>query len=378
MPMTVPEHFGTNRAGAPSGDYCRFCYKDGSFTANVGMDEMIELCARFVDEWKTPDGRIPTREEAVALMKDHFPQLKRWAKKKATENEYHKAINRAVDYLNRHSSEPIDLETLAKTANISTFHFHRIFRSFMGENVGEYIRRLRLENAAQRLRTTSLNLKDIAENAGYQTEQAFSKAFKKHFSVSPAAYRRSSDINSSIRQSINVDGELPVPEIRTINDIKYVYIRIIDVYGSPKSYNMAWGKLYSFALQNDIINERTEYLGLSFDDPTITMPDLCRFYACITTDKDIKPQGEFGVQTIAGGLYAVFTLKGPYSELMDLYNRIYLLWLPSSGYRLRNGVSFEKYLNNPDKTDDQNLLTEIYIPVKMKRMKNEEQMKNEE
>ncbi len=363
MPMKVPEHFGTNIAGDKSREYCRFCYSDGSFTANISMDEMIEMCANFVDQWNMPDGRTLTREAAIALMKEHFPHLRRWAKKKATENEYHKAVNRVVDYINRNLTNPVDLESLANVANISAFHFHRIFRSVMGENVGEYVQRLRLENAALRLRTTAMLTEEIAEHTGYQTVQAFSKAFKKYFGVSPAAYRNQTNGSTTYSKPASGNYNLPAPEIRTVDDIKYVYIRIIDVYGSPLSYNIAWGKLYSFAQQNGIINEQTAYLGLSFDDPTITEPSRCRFYACITTEKDIKPQGEFGVQTIRGGRYAVFTLKGSYSGLMDLYNGIYMQWLPASGYQLRNSISFEKYLNNPGRVCEQDLLTEVYIPV---------------
>ncbi len=363
MPMAVPEHFGTNEVGGKSQDYCRFCYQNGAFTANISMDEMIEWCAGFIDLWNTPDGQKPPKEEAVALMKKHFPQLKRWAKKKVTENEYHKAVNRVVEYIDRHLTDPIDLDTLSDVAHTSSFHFHRIFRSIMGENVGEYIQRLRLENAARHLRTSSMNVKDITERTGYQTDQSFSKAFKKHFGVSPTAYRRLKDGDTKVSTFAVDKCPPPVPEIRTINHIKYIYIRIIDVYGSPKSYNIAWGKLYTFALQNEIINEQTGYLGLSYDDPTITAPNRCRFYAGITTCKDIKPQGEFGFQTIEGGRYAVFTLKGSYSKLMDFYNRIYSQWLPVSNYRLRDSVPFEKYLNNPEKVSEQDLLTEVYIPI---------------
>ncbi len=363
MPIRVPEHFGTNETGNRNHDYCRFCYQNGSFTAHVSMDEMIELCARFVDQWNMPDGRNPTREEAISLMKQHFPQLKRWAKKKTTENEYHKAVNRVVEYIDQHLTEPVDLATLAEIAHISTFHFHRIFRSMMGENVGEYIQRLRLEHAAQRLRTSSAQLESLIEKSGYQTIQAFSKAFKKHFGISPVAYRSMANNEIIYHKPLIPDYQLPAPEIRMVKDISYVYIRIIDVYGTPKSYNIAWGKVFSFALQNQIIHEQTEYLGLSFDDPTITSPDRCRFYACITTDKYIKPQGEFGYQTIKGGKYAVFTLKGSYSGLMGLYNGIYAEWLPKSGYCLRDNISFEKYLNHPEKVKQQELLTEVYIPI---------------
>lgn len=75
MPLTSGETFGTNTDGGKSEDYCVYCYKDGAFTADISMDEMIAYCAEHADEW---DMNI-SKEEAVAMMKEQFPKLKRWA-----------------------------------------------------------------------------------------------------------------------------------------------------------------------------------------------------------------------------------------------------------------------------------------------------------
>jgi len=74
MPMQKDEDFGTEQDGGKNGDYCIYCYKDGAFTADLTMDEMIDLCAGNVDDW---DVKI-TKEEAVAMMRENFPKLKRW------------------------------------------------------------------------------------------------------------------------------------------------------------------------------------------------------------------------------------------------------------------------------------------------------------
>ena len=74
MPMQNDEDFGTEQDGGKNGDYCIYCYKDGAFTADLTMDEMIDFCAGNVDDW---DVKI-TKEEAVAMMRENFPKLKRW------------------------------------------------------------------------------------------------------------------------------------------------------------------------------------------------------------------------------------------------------------------------------------------------------------
>lgn len=80
MPMTAPEHFGTEADGSPSSEYCIYCYKDGAFAQECTMEEMIRHCAEFHEEFKHEDGRTYTREEAIAGMREFFPHLKRWKK----------------------------------------------------------------------------------------------------------------------------------------------------------------------------------------------------------------------------------------------------------------------------------------------------------
>lgn len=80
MPMQTDEYLGTETDGSPNTDYCIFCYKDGHFAQQCTMEEMIELCAPFSEQIKHEDGRGYTPEEGAALMRELFPQLKRWKK----------------------------------------------------------------------------------------------------------------------------------------------------------------------------------------------------------------------------------------------------------------------------------------------------------
>lgn len=76
MPLASDEALGTNADGSKNQDYCVYCYKDGSFTSECTMEEMIEFCVPVCVE----QGVYKTPEEASAAMKGYFPQLKRWAK----------------------------------------------------------------------------------------------------------------------------------------------------------------------------------------------------------------------------------------------------------------------------------------------------------
>lgn len=280
-----------------------------------------------------------------------------------TRNTYEKAVNRVIDYINGYLYSMPSIKELSEVANISEYHFHRIFKTIIGENIGEYINRIRLEDIAQRLRAKEYSLQQIAETTGYGTKHALSKAFKKHFGISPSEYcKQPKNIELFFKQE-RVSYTM-VPEIRDIAEKQIVYIRIIDRYGTPESYTKAWHDLRHFAKENNLVRADTEYIGLSFDDPTITHPEKCRFYACFTTREKIKPKGPFGVRTISAGQYAVFLHKGEYQKLIDSYYYIYIKWLPHSSYKLRGTMSFEKYLSNSGGIDEDDLLTEIYIPIK--------------
>lgn len=78
MPMNDAASMGTNADQRKNEEYCCYCYKDGAFTADCSMDEMIEHCAQYVEEFNKDSEQKLTREEAITQMKMYFPQLKRW------------------------------------------------------------------------------------------------------------------------------------------------------------------------------------------------------------------------------------------------------------------------------------------------------------
>ena len=77
MPLT-DQILGTNADGSKNEDYCIYCYKDGKFTSECTMDEMIEQCAQFIDEVNKNLPKPITHEEYIEQMRMYFPQLKRW------------------------------------------------------------------------------------------------------------------------------------------------------------------------------------------------------------------------------------------------------------------------------------------------------------
>lgn len=361
MPMAAVEHFGKNEDNSINNDYCCFCYQNGNYSEDMEFEEFLEDNLKF-HSGVNEEGFKLSKDEISIKERVKLSALKRWNIHQKTHLEYYKAINKAVDYINDHLSQNIILTDLAEIANISEYHFHRIFRAVMNESPGDYIQRLRLEKAAFKLQTTQSTLEQIAEQTGYQSSQALSKAFKKRFGISPSVYRaRPDDLTSPMQEPIR--NMFIIPQIKVVKPKEIFYLRVTNPFKTSDAFLKAWDKLTAYIGTDIIPNENYEFFCLSRDISTITHPENYRMYVCISTQKDVKPKGKLGKQTIGGGLYAVFTYKGPYKNLRDIYCNIYRYWIPKSNYQLRDNISFEKYLNSPLLVDRNELLTEIYIPV---------------
>lgn len=79
MPLNVEDDFGTNTDQSKNEDYCTYCFKDGLFVADCTMDEMIEHCLEYLDDFNKDSDKIYSKDEARTTMKEYFPTLKRWA-----------------------------------------------------------------------------------------------------------------------------------------------------------------------------------------------------------------------------------------------------------------------------------------------------------
>jgi AraC family transcriptional regulator len=284
--------------------------------------------------------------------------------KPGTKSDYAERINRVLVFIHDHLGEEMKLEELASIACFSPFHFHKIMRAYLRESVGSYIIRVRIETAASLLLYSVEPVTDIAYRIGYDTPAAFTKAFQKRFGTSPSDYRQnkgSLKIAECQLSNLNFKAMNLKPKIREIKPIPVVYVHSI---GDYNHVGPAWEKLAKFMKEKKLFSFGTEFIGVSYDDPSVTESEKLRYDACVSVKKEIRPEGEVGYKVLDGGMFAVFLHKGPYADLSRTYDQIYLNWLPESGYELRDNPPMEFYLNDPDSTKPENLKTDIYIPVK--------------
>lgn len=104
--------------------------------------------------------------------------------------EHSERVRDVMLYIHDHIQEPLNREILAEVAGFSVPHFHRVFTTQVGESAISYIRRLRMERAARKLRMGAVDITEVARAAGYESHAAFSKAFKQQIGLSPSEFRQ--------------------------------------------------------------------------------------------------------------------------------------------------------------------------------------------
>ncbi len=286
---------------------------------------------------------------------------------KVVREEYEERILLAQMYIWRHLDEPLCLDEIAKAVSFSPFHFHRLFAAMTGESIGAYVRRLRLERTALELRYGPRTVPFVAQDAGYETQEAFTKAFRRHFGVPPGAYRRgarsSRDPAPGSRQSSDTGGGSIMNEV-TVRNFPPITVAFIRYVGPYAECGAAWEKLCGYPGVQKTFGPDTRFIGICYDDPDVTEADKLRCDVCVSVPEGFVPDEGLSVQRIAGGDYGVYVHTGPYSGLHEAYRRLYGEWIPECGREVQYAPTLEVYLDDCSKTPPEKLRTEIRIPLK--------------
>jgi len=291
----------------------------------------------------------------------------------ATQRDYQERILRVLVYIQEHLDQAPDLLRLAELAHFSPFHFHRVFRGLVGEPVIGHVRRLRLERAAYHLKTTDRPVTQVAFDAGYETHEAFTRAFSATFGMPPSDFRAS--IRSVIPPSpsgvgYTSDGRMARFEpISTGDDGMQVRLQespskriaFLRHVGPYDQVGNTWQRLMSWSASRGQFGGMTAPFAIVHDDPEITPPDQLRYDACVAVDNGCEPNGEIGVQQIPGGFFAIALHRGPYTSLGNSYAALFGRWLPENDREPADGPCIEAYLNHPGHTPPEELLTEIRV-----------------
>ncbi|HSL30070.1 MAG TPA: helix-turn-helix domain-containing protein [Anaerolineales bacterium] len=312
-----------------------------------------------------------------------------------TNEKYEQAILSTLLYVQSHLESHLTLETLAGRAGFSPYHFHRIFRDAIGEPIKEYIRRLRMDRAAYRLKISEETILRIAVDAGFRTHESFTRAFQRQFGIPPNEFRRNFLQASRARKKqlpprymteFHLEGEPDLlangstssqVRLEQVRPIIVAFVRHVGPYdrlldpGSPMS--LLWQELFDWGNANRLINADSLLIGIPQDDPSITPPEKQRFDVCVQIPEFRNPSGHIGCQTIAAGTFGVGRHYGPFDDLADTYMHVYDTLITTGKCRLRTQAPFEVYSYSTVKGDIRIHFTDVYLPVEPVKKHNRKQ-----
>lgn len=282
-------------------------------------------------------------------------------------------MTNAISYLEGNLAGTVDLAEAARAANCSPFHFFRMFDVITGMGPAEYVRRRRLSLAAAELASDAGKVIDVAVKYGWESPDAFSRAFRKEFEVLPGAVRTGGvtlHAYPPLAFSIALKGDKAM-EYRIEQGPEYRLTGISLACRSDDGSNFReipafWGKVMEDGRFNQLFNRMGKNLRVcgvchTCDDAT----GAFTYSIAIETPPSMNgmPEGCSEI-VIPPSTWAKFTSRGPlFPNYQDMIKRIYSEWFPASGKEHAGTAEIEYYPCEKD-ANDPDYYAEYWVPLK--------------
>ena len=271
--------------------------------------------------------------------------------------------------LNHSLYEELSAKDVEQTTFYSYRNINRIFKLFLNKSIGQYFKEKKLAEGARQMVYHDKTASEVAFELGYNDLQAFNKAFKKVYQVSPAQYKENThrDLEMSFHKKLE-EKESEIENLR-FQRVQLAPFQAVTLthYGSYKSAGIAdtWKELLQFAHDKKLLREESRYFGEILDDNDIEKDENCRYAAGVTLPDDAVVNGEglFEIKKIEGGAYAVFQYKGDRDLIDGFYENIFAHWILEAAFEIADKPFMEFYLNHEPDTPARDLLTDVYIPI---------------
>lgn len=274
-----------------------------------------------------------------------------------------------INLIEEDLGENYSIDMLASQVGYSKYHMHKMFTNVVGIPVYQYVKKRRLSEAAKKLLCTEESIIDIAFDVGYESQQAFSKAFKKVFRLSPKAFRKKVK-KFSLTPKFEIHQKM---EGKRIMDVRLENGSEITLAGYSASTMKGflviprlWKKLHKakdkmnsrltkewvYAL-NDYENAEKTENGLGFE-----------YYACVNVENGANINDEIVVKKLPESRYAIFSFRAkPQDPIDKAIDHIYKEWFPSSSYQLNHEAKYD-FVKYGEITDDNGVADiEVWVPI---------------
>jgi len=283
-------------------------------------------------------------------------------------------LGKAQKYIRDNLHKNIDLSTLARASGASPYHFIRVFSAYTSETPFEFIRRQKILASMEPLRGDDSSITDIAFSTGYSSSSAYTKAFKAVTKLAPKEFRNFGKENArKLVQDLSIS-----PKVKEI-EMELDFELNPTIVTRPKSiiiYNedcgpfeeiapSVWEKFLEYISKGNFIKDDAEFLGISDIKESESGHQKHFYKAAVTINNNSGDTlaGSLKYGEIPPGKYAKFILNGSYLGLWPAFKKAFA-YLNENNFELNNGPCLENYLNDPKYTPEDELITEILIPVK--------------
>ncbi len=270
-------------------------------------------------------------------------------------------VNQAINYIMHHIGEDIRIEDVANHCNFSKYHFSRKFKEETGESIYAFIKRVRLEQSAFRLKVDrGKTITDIGFEYGYSPSN-YSSVFKEYHNSSPTEFRKKIEQHSmahpfypdTVNEIISFEECNKKITIEFIEDQFVIYERRI---GNYQNLGHEWSEFLE--KYKEYLADKTLLIETTFDDVSITNVNSCLYDICMSVDKDCALKNTY---TIQGGKFAVYHFKGFSQQIYSAYQNIFNVWLPKSKHKLDKRYGFNCYREIECET--MYMVLDLYIPI---------------
>ena len=255
------------------------------------------------------------------------------------------------------------LETLARQASLSPFHFHRVWRAATGETLGRTLTRLRLSRALQLL-AAGETVTQAALAVGYASPQALARTFRQTLDVTPA------ELRGRTAQATALLDRLQPPSAQTFEPLTVELVEIapfevvaLRARGAFDDLDDAFGRLFGWAETAGVVDGIEALIGVPLGDHRDLPPHALQFDAALRLPVPATVPQPLRRLTIGGGRYARARHVGPYSGLEEMTDRLLAQWWPASGERLRDAPLHYHFLDDPEQVAEADLRADILLPL---------------
>lgn len=274
-----------------------------------------------------------------------------------------------VDLIEKDLSIGHDIENLAKEIGYSKYHMHKMFTSIVGTPIYQYIKKRRLSEAAKKLLCTKWGILDIALDAGYESQQAFTQAFTTAFRLSPKAFRdkaKKFSLTPRFEDTHKMKGErivdVRLEDYKTMTLLGFNASTLKGFFVIPK----LWKKLHK--IKDKISNRVSKEWVFGFNDyknAEETQNGLgFEYYACIEVESSNNINNSLIKKELPKSRYAIFSFRAkPQDSIESTLDYIYKEWFPSSTYQLNQEAKYDfvKYGEEVDEADIADI--EVWVPI---------------